>query len=55
MRAQAETESIDAHGGAGYDAVREVTAADPAEVTAELAAADAESDAARAAKAEATQ
>jgi NCS2 family nucleobase:cation symporter-2 len=42
VRAKAEADAgADPHGGAGYDAVREVTAADPAEVAAELAEADA--------------
>lgn len=40
VRAQADAQAIDAHGGAGYDAVREVTAVDPAEAAAELAEAD---------------
>ncbi|WP_420123564.1 nucleobase:cation symporter-2 family protein [Nakamurella sp.] len=49
MQARAEAEGgSDPHGGAGYDANREVTAVDPAEVTAELAEADAESGKSRA-------
>jgi len=52
MRAKEEAAGgVDPHGGAGYDAVREVTAADPAVIAEELA----EADAAKAAASDAKQ